>query len=68
MVVRGNGERGVHVFEGNVLLAHFRTSDPLPDEFYEIDGIEYQAVSFGCPRLEASGGEGWDVQVRRCRA
>ena len=57
--------RGVHLFCGDILVGHFTTTDPAPEDRYIVDGVSYEVTRYSGPYLQNDGGEGWDVQVVR---
>ena len=56
---------GVHLFDGDILIASLTTTDPAPEKRYTVDGVSYEVISYTGPYVESDGGEGWDAQVIR---
>jgi hypothetical protein len=55
--------RGVHVFFNETLIAHLETRELTPSEFYEIDGQNYEVVSY-LSVIENDLKPAFDVQVK----
>jgi hypothetical protein len=56
--------KGVHVWQDGKLVAFLVTRAASPEEYYEIDGVRYEVISY--ERIaESDGSRRFDVEVRR---
>jgi hypothetical protein len=56
--------KGVHLWQDGKLVAFLVTRAASPEEYYEIDGVQYEVISY--ERIaEPDGNPGFLVDVRR---